>query len=136
MRGKFFVDTNLWIYLYSSNTVLEKNKRVESIVNNYFEDIMISTQVLGEIYNVLLKKGLQDKQKAREIILDLSENFIVVDISVSAVLKAIELNIKYGYSYWDSLIVASALERGKGFRGVAGFITPFTVYNLIGDMLS
>ncbi len=36
---------------------------------------------------------------------------MVVDIDASKVLQAIELNIRYGYSYWDSLIIATALQR-------------------------
>jgi predicted nucleic acid-binding protein len=112
MKDRFFVDTNLWVYLYSRNSFIDKNKKVVSIIDNHFEDIVISTQVLGEIFNVLFKKGLKKKEEAREIILDLSENFAVSGIFEQTVIRSTDLSIRYGYSYWDSLIVASAIESG------------------------
>jgi len=38
----------------------------------------------------------------------------VVDIDQSKVLQAMEVNIRYGYSYWDSLIIATALQNNCG----------------------
>jgi predicted nucleic acid-binding protein len=107
MKGKVFVDTNLWVYLYSDKP---KADRVRSLLDKHFAELIISTQVLGELFNVLVKKGFKSKEKAQEIISDLVENFRVIEIDKSFVLKGIEISIEYGYSYWDSLIIASALE--------------------------
>ena len=90
MRDRFFVDTNIWIYLYSSSLTKDKNKKVAPIIDNHFEDIVISTQVLGEIFNVLIKKGQKKKEEAKEIILDLSENFAVIGTSEQTVIKAVK----------------------------------------------
>jgi predicted nucleic acid-binding protein len=35
---------------------------------------------------------------------------VTVEIDTPKVLKAMEINIHYGYSYWDSLIIATALQ--------------------------
>jgi predicted nucleic acid-binding protein len=112
MRDKFFVDTNLWIYLHSTDSILEKNKKVVSLIDDHFEDIIISTQVLGEIFSVLIKKGFKKKEQAKEIILNLSEHFEVIGISEQTVRKAVDLSLQYNFSHWDSLIVSSALESG------------------------
>jgi predicted nucleic acid-binding protein len=35
--------------------------------------------------------------------------FSVLEIDPLKVVQALDLNLKYGYSYWDSLIIATAL---------------------------
>ena len=110
MKDKVFIDTNLWIYLHATDSIKEKNQRVVKLIDVYYDDIIISTQVLGEVFNVLIKKGLKEKVQAKDIILNLSEHFEVVGVLVKTVMKAIDISIRYRFSYWDSLIVASALE--------------------------
>ncbi len=110
MSDKIFIDTNLWIYLYADDSDKEKVEKVSSLVDKHFVDINISTQVPGEFFHVLTKKGLKEKEEARQMVLDLIENFVVVDVLQSLVIKATDLSFHYGYSYWDSLIVAAALE--------------------------
>jgi predicted nucleic acid-binding protein len=46
------------------------------------------------------------------MILDLVSNFSVAEILQPSVMKAIDLSILYGYSYWDSLILATAIDNG------------------------
>lgn len=107
MRDKIFVDTNLWVYLYSDKP---KGNIVKEFFDKHFANVTISTQVLGELFSVLTKKDFKTKEEARDIISDLAMNFRVREINKSFVFKATEVSIKYKYSYWDSLIIASALE--------------------------
>ncbi|NJP12010.1 MAG: PIN domain-containing protein [Leptolyngbyaceae cyanobacterium RU_5_1] len=39
----------------------------------------------------------------------MTATFSVTEIDVLKVIQALEVNLKYGYSYWDSLIIATAL---------------------------
>lgn len=73
------------------------------------QSLIISTQVLGELYNVLLKKKFRTQPQAQEIVSQLVAGFDILAIDTSKVLKALEINTRYGYSYWDSLLVATAL---------------------------
>lgn len=109
MKGKIFLDSNLWVYLYSDR---DKGNIVRNIIEDYFIDIVLSAQVLGEFFNVLTRKIMRTKKEAREIISDLAMNFEVIEIDKSLVLEAMEISIRYKYSYWDSLIVAAALGTG------------------------
>jgi len=68
MEDKVFVDTNLWIYLHSEHSIGEKSKKAFSLVDEYFESIVISSQVLGQIFSVLIQKGIKKKEEAKEII--------------------------------------------------------------------
>lgn len=71
--------------------------------------IWLSTQTLGELFHVLTRKQFTTQAEAVTIILDLIDSFPLWDIDSSKVLKALEINARYGYTYWDSLILATAL---------------------------
>jgi predicted nucleic acid-binding protein len=109
MRDRVFVDTNLWIYLYSDDA---KQGNIQRVLDRHFQNVYVSTQVLGETYHVLTRKSLKSKEEAKTIIMDLATNFNVLDVLLSTVMKAIDFGILYGYSYWDTLIIATALGGG------------------------
>ena len=106
---KVMIDTNLWVYLYAKNPD-NKYRKVRELIDNNFDSIIISTQILGELYNVLTKKKLIDQEAAKQIILENSLNFQVVEIDLIKVVTALDINSRYGYSYWDSLVIATALN--------------------------
>jgi predicted nucleic acid-binding protein len=106
---KVMVDTNLWVYLYAKNPD-NKYRKVRELIGNHFDSIIISTQILGELYNVLTKKKLTNQEDAKQIILENSLNFQVVEIDLIKVVTALDINSRYGYSYWDSLVIATALN--------------------------
>ncbi|MGL4501291.1 MAG: PIN domain-containing protein [Planktothrix sp.] len=65
---------------------------------------------MGELYNVLTKKKLKPKNEAQQIILEMVKNFTIVEIDTLKVMTALEINVNYGYTYWDSLVIATALQ--------------------------
>lgn len=109
MKDKVLLDTNILVYLYAQNPP-DKSVKVRELVNNNFTSIIISTQILGELYNVLTKKKLKPKDEAKQIVLEMVTNFNIVEIDVLKVMTALEINSTYGYTYWDSLVVATALQ--------------------------
>jgi predicted nucleic acid-binding protein len=108
MSDRIFLDTNLWVYFFSKDPA-EKSERVQTIVEAHTETLLISTQVLGELYNVLTRKKLSPKSVVEAIVLNLVANFTVLDINTPKVTQALEIASRYGYTYWDSLIVSTAL---------------------------
>ncbi len=109
MSDKVFLDTNLWIYLYSDKV---KGRKIKQLATDRFEDIIVSTQVLGELFHVLTKKGLKNNKEAKAIVSEIAGHFQVASVSLPTVNHAINLHMKHGYSYWDSLIISSAMENG------------------------
>lgn len=110
MKGSaILLDTNIWVYLLGQSS-LKKSAKAQKLVNDNFELIIISTQILGELYNVLTKKKLKPKDEAKQIILEMVKNFTIVEIDALKVLAALEINLNYGYTYWDSLVIATALQ--------------------------
>jgi predicted nucleic acid-binding protein len=108
MSDKVLLDTNLWVYLYSKNPA-DKYEKVNTLLSSQIESLIMSTQILGELYNVLLKKKFRTQAQAQEIISQLIAGFDITEIPATQVIEAIKINVRYGYSYWDSLLVSTAL---------------------------
>lgn len=109
MTANVFIDSNLWIY-YHSMKPDEKFTKTRDLILANFNSILISTQVLGELYHVLVRKNMTSQADARRVVEDLASEFRTITGDVKHVFDAIAVNMKYGYSYWDSLIIATALQ--------------------------
>ncbi len=110
MKDRIFIDTNVFVYAYmedSSNLV--KRQKIATLLKDISGDIAISTQVINEFYNVLLRNEISDKdiQKRIEEILGFS-HLIVIDLEI--IKYSWNVRKKYQYSIWDSLIISSALK--------------------------
>ncbi len=108
MNDKILIDTNLWVYLYSKDPP-KKYQKIKKLVEENFDTIIASTQVLGELYTALTKKNYRTKDEAEAIIIEMITTFPIMEIETINVLKTIELNKQYQYSYWDSSVIAAAL---------------------------
>jgi len=106
MRGKVFLDTNVFVYTQSKG---EQDKR--GIALNAIEtyDCYTSTQVFNEISNVMIKKLKMPIAEVKQIITAINDRCMVSIITHETVQKALDLKEIYGYSYYDSLILATAI---------------------------
>jgi predicted nucleic acid-binding protein len=102
-----FLDTNILVYLYS-DTEIDKRKRALSIIDLY--DRIISTQVLNEFCNVCIRKLKFSIPAISVTVQTICQKFSVAKIDNFSINKALHIHEKYGYAYYDSLIIASALE--------------------------
>lgn len=108
MTAKVFLDTNLWVYFYSTEP--DSNfESVKAILRNPSQSILVSTQNLGELFHVLTRKNIITKSRATGIVRQLIQDSPVLPIHRDTVIRALEINDRYSYSYWDSLILATAL---------------------------
>jgi predicted nucleic acid-binding protein len=112
MNDKIFVDTNIFVYAYALGDEI-KHKLSAALLKTDLvgNNVYISPQVISEFYVAMSKL----KQSHKEI-LSCIEDFVpftnIVDISLSTVESCLFLKEKYGYSYWDSLILSSAISGG------------------------
>jgi predicted nucleic acid-binding protein len=84
----------------------DKKAKVKSISKPEF---CISTQVAAENINVCLKKLKLDKESAFEHGKKLINSFNVLAVTSEIVESAFNFSKKYQLSWWDSLIVSTAL---------------------------
>ena len=108
-----FIDTNILIYLYSEDEPY-KRRAAESIVNKNY--CIISTQVLNEVSNVWFVKSIWSGEKIK-VHLDNIEKVCdsLILVTRSTIDDALLLKDQLGYSYYDCLILASAMESGCDF---------------------
>jgi predicted nucleic acid-binding protein len=116
MTDKVFVDTNIWVYAYlDTDNTQSHNKHLKAVecLQRLYRDteMIISTQVLSEYYSALLKNKIDDLD-IQESSRQLTQAIEVVALSKNTVTNSYLIRNRYRYSYWDSLIIASALEHG------------------------
>jgi len=107
MKDKVFLDTNILIYCYSSSDAVKQSK-AQSVAN--LPNVFISTQVLKEFTNVLHKKFKLDWQTIGDTLDELEKNFNIRTNTSVSIKKACQIADRYSFSFYDSLIVAAALE--------------------------
>ena len=113
---KVFLDTNILVYAYDSSSGEKHGKAVEIMRGLWNSGQgMLSTQVLQEFFVSATRKIEKplDASAAKGIIKDLLK-WKTVTIDGEIILEAINLHEQRKYSFWDSAIIASALEGGAG----------------------
>jgi len=109
MKGKVFLDTNILIY-YHRLDCADKKEISANIIKDC--DCVISVQVINELCSVLTKKYPTLEKDIELFLVDLIDICDVVQISSDLALSSLKIHFKYKTSYYDSLILAAALESG------------------------
>jgi predicted nucleic acid-binding protein len=108
-----FLDSNILLYALLAEQSAAKFSISRNIIQNNRPDIIISSQVVIEVAANLLRKGNFSEPQIAKFIEDAYENYIVIDVSQKILLRASELRSRYKLSYFDSIIVAAALNIGS-----------------------
>ena len=106
---KIFLDSNILVYAFDKSNIKKHNTSKGIISNGGF---YISVQVVNEFINVVTSKieTTISYEKVLSIV-DLFPTFLTIrSLSFENSISAIKLKNKYKYSYFDSLIIASALD--------------------------
>ncbi len=106
MKDKIFLDTNILIYIYSKD-IRKKGISLDIIEN---KDCYISSQVLQEFISVLRKKYKLEWPALEKGFQQITSTVKIYTNTISTISKACKIAEKYKYSFYDSLIVTSALE--------------------------
>ena len=109
MRDKFFYDTNILVYGYINQDIRKQNICKQLLEQSIGKEVYISIQVLNEFYSALKKNRIEFNQ-IKQNIKEIEAIFNISDLTVIEVNHCLELIEKYNFSYWDSLIIASALQ--------------------------
>ena len=109
ISGKIFLDTNIVVYLYSGDEPEKQAAALKLIEQN---NPIISTQVLSELANTLSRKFTLPFDVVAQAVAEVQEGCAVLPVMPETISQALALAKKYQYSYYDSLILASALSAG------------------------
>lgn len=103
-----FFDSNILVYLVDPR---DKSSGKREAARELFlkRTCVLSTQVLMETFNVLVKLDLANREAAEAYVRRLSLN-LVMSTEPDDVLEALEMSSRYQISHWDGLIVRSAAK--------------------------
>jgi len=104
-----FIDSNIWLYAFVTGAEASKTIVANQLIQAA-PGIIVSTQVINEVSVNLLKKTALVEDDLAKVIASFYYQYRVVEFSSTILLQASMLRGQYRFSFWDSLIVASALE--------------------------
>lgn len=136
MRDKYFLDSNVLIYAHNNLDSLKQDKAQKLIELSI---PTISTQVLNEFTNAFRKKFHVEWSVIRTLLSEISANTVLHANTLTTVLKATDIAERYGYSFYDSQIIAAAIEtdcsilysedmqNGHSIDGKLTIVNPFLI---------
>jgi predicted nucleic acid-binding protein len=129
MSAERFLDTNILLYLYSEDEP-EKLARARQLVMDGTH-AWVSTQVLSEMANVLHRKFGVAYPDIAVVLQEIRAVCAVHQVTTETIAMALSLAERYRYAYYDSLILAAALECGCNELSSEDMQNGFVVDSLI-----
>lgn len=115
MNARFFLDTNIFVYSFDQNAAAKARRAMELIRDGATtRKGVVSYQVVQEFFNVALRRfqvpmGIVE---AEQYLNTIFRPMLSVHSSPSLFTEALQLNHTHRIGWYDSLIVASAIEGG------------------------
>lgn len=102
-----FLDSNVILYSLSNDDP-KQIRALELLASGG----LISTQVLGEVANVMRRKLGYEIEGIRAVLVRLIRDCRLHPVAPSTILRALDVAERFRFSFYDSLIVAAAQEAG------------------------
>jgi predicted nucleic acid-binding protein len=109
MIDNVFLDSNILVYSYS-NSEIQKQAIARQLIAD--SNSLISTQVLQELCNIVTRKFKFSYEQAAIAIKESCQNNSLHINTEDTVLQACQIAGRYGFSFFDSMIVSAAIESG------------------------
>jgi len=109
MSGEVFLDTNVLVYLHSEDEP-EKIAISTQLTNQYL--CLTSVQAINEFCNVFLKRMKKTRHEVDDAVSAILSSCVIKSVDIGTIRYALVLHERYGYSYYDCVMLACALENG------------------------
>jgi predicted nucleic acid-binding protein len=110
-----FIDTNVFIYLFDETNDRKRNI-ADRIVKTALETrtACISHQVVQETLNVVTRKlpSPMTAENAQRFLVQVLAPLWQIMPNIALYRRGLDVQARYGFSFYDSLIIAAALESG------------------------
>jgi predicted nucleic acid-binding protein len=106
------LDTNVLAYAEGINGAERRDAVLNLIRRMPQEAAVVPVQVLGELFNVLVRKGGKSRSDARDALLSWRDTFSVVPTSPEVMLAAADLAMDHQLGIWDAVILSAASQGG------------------------
>jgi len=115
MSDKFFLDTNIFVYSFDRDSA-SKARRATQLIHQAVATRKgtVSYQVVQEFFNVALRRFAQPMTtgEAEQYLGTVFRPLLAVQSSQALYSEALRLTGQHHLSWYDSLIVAAAMEAG------------------------
>lgn len=109
---KVALDTNVLAYAEGINGAERRARALDLIGRLPPEATVIPAQVLGELFNVVVRKGGRTRSDARNAMLSWRDAFSVIETSSDVMLAAADLATDHQLGIWDAVILSAASRAG------------------------
>ncbi|MCO5121137.1 MAG: PIN domain-containing protein [Burkholderiaceae bacterium] len=109
---KVALDTNVLAYAEGVNDIGKRDIALSLVRRLPPDAAVVPVQVLGELFNVLVRKAGRSRAEARNALLGWRDGFAAVDTTPEAMLIAADLATDHRFSIWDAVVLSVASQAG------------------------
>lgn len=111
MSAEAFIDSNVLVYLFDKSAPAKRG-RAESLVEDAMSvgSACISHQVVQECLNVAIRKFAASPEQANQFLSDVLLPLWKINPTSALFAEALGLRARFRFGFYDSLIVAAALQ--------------------------
>ena len=109
---KVALDTNLLAYAEGVNGADRRSVALDLVRSLPAGIAIIPVQVLGELFNVLVRKAGRSRADAREALQGWRDAFPVADTTAEVMQAAADLATDHKFGIWDAVILSVASQTG------------------------
>jgi predicted nucleic acid-binding protein len=106
------LDTNVLAYAEGINGAERRDAALALIRRLPQEATVVPVQVLGELFNVLVRKGGKSRSDARDALQGWRDTFPVAETSPEVMVSAADLATDHQLGIWDAVILSAASQSG------------------------
>jgi predicted nucleic acid-binding protein len=107
---KAALDTNILAYAEGLNGADMKKSALTLLTQLPSTAVVLPVQVLGELFQVLVRKARRSPARARAAILSWRDSYDLIETSAAVMIAAADLAATHQLSIWDAVILSSAAE--------------------------
>ena len=113
MSGKFFLDTNIFVYAFDVSAP-SKARKATRLVRDAVDTGkgIVSYQVVQEFFSVAFRRFAQPMSvaEAEQYLITVFRPLLAIHSSPALYVESLRMAGKYRLAWYDSIVVASALE--------------------------
>lgn len=109
---KVALDTNILVYAEGVNGTERRDIALSTLRRLPQEETIVPVQVLGELFQVLVRKAGRTRTEARDALLSWRDAYPTVATSPEIMLAAADLATDHRFGLWDAVILTATSQAG------------------------
>ena len=110
--SRYSLDANVLIYFFDPKNPHKKSAAQQIVIQSLTRDCWIGLQAVGEFYTAATRKKIITRASAGREALSFLSSFNIFPATIDAHRTAAREAPAGRFSYWDAVLVASAIEAG------------------------